>query len=542
MFSNSITYTPDISGLSALRRGKIGLVFVHLMPSKLTTHWQSLGKNEQLELQGRKLHRYLQDCVLPFSPHYQKIFAEHGLTAHDIRSVSDLTKIPYTRKDDLLSAPDAPRKALDFLLKPDPAVLAKRPGVILRSLLQGRARERDRLDREWRPIFMTSTTGRSTEPVAFLYTQHDIKNLGIGSGRVADLGGRNSEDRMLNMFPFAPHLAFWYMYYAGIQNNIFALATGGGKVMGTEGNLRAIQKIRPTALAAMPTFIYHVLTQAVEEKLQLPGIRAILLGGEKVADGTRRKLADLCAQVGSPGVQVVATYGFTEAKLAWSECPFTPGHKPPGYHLYPDMGIMEVIDPENGTVQPEGRGGEIVWTPLEARGTVVLRYRTGDFIENGITYEPCECCGRRMPRLMGKISRVSDFRSMRFQKVKGTVIDFNELEHVLDDVRGVGSWQIELRKANDDPLEIDEIVLHLSRTGDSTEAGLTTAISHLLQAHFEIRPNRIHFHAEEAMRDLQKVGVLIKEQKLVDNRPAAQAAPYQPRTVPTDQKLQTTRP
>ena len=34
----------------------------------------------------------------------------------------------------------------------------------------------------------------------------------------------------------------------------------------------------------------------------------------------------------------------------------------------------------------------------------------------------------------------------------------------------------------------------------------------------------------------------LKEQKLIDNRPAAQAAPYQPRTVPTDQKLQPTRP
>ncbi len=510
--------------------------------TQLTRKWNDLDKGTLLELQGRKLHTYLRDCVLPFSPHYRKIFADHGLTANDIRTVDDLTKLPYTRKEDLLSTPEAPRKALEFVLKPDPAVLAKRPGVILRSLLHGRAHEKDRLEREWRPTFMTSTTGRSTEPVAFLYSQHDIKNLGIGSGRVADLGGRNTEDRMLNMFPFAPHLAFWYMYYSSIQNNIFALATGGGKVMGTEGNLRAIQKIRPTVLAAMPTFIYHVLTQAVDEKLKLEGINTILLGGEKVADGTRRKLAELCAQLGSPGVQVVATYGFTEAKLAWCECPFPPGHKPTGYHLYPDMGIFEIIDPENGTVQPEGKGGEIVWTPLESRGTVVLRYRTGDFIENGITHEPCDCCGKRMPRLMGKISRVSDFRSLRFQKVKGTIIDFNELEHVLDDVRGVGSWQIELRKANNDPLEIDEIVLHVSHTGDSTEAALTGTITSLLQAHFEIRPNKIVFHSEEEIRDLQKVGVVLKEQKLVDNRPTAKIAPPLPRPAPSGQSLQETKP
>ena len=491
----------------------------------LTKRWHSLERDTVRRLQGEKLHCYLRDCVLPFSKHYQKVFAAHGLTAADFRSIDDLRQLPFTRKEDLLPTPDNPRKSLEFALIPDPKVQARRPSVVLRSLWRGPARVKEELDREWRPIFMTSTTGRSTEPVAFLYTQHDIRNLGLGSGRVADIGNTTREDRMLNMFPFAPHLAFWYMYYSGINNNIFCLSTGGGKVMGTEGNLRAIQKLKPTVLAAMPTFLYHVLTQAVEEKLQLEGIHGICLGGEKVPEGMRRKLAELCTQLGSPGVKVGATYGFTESKLAFTECPFNPGDPPPGYHLYPDMGIFEVIDPENGTVQPDGHGGEIVWTPLEQRGTVVLRYRTGDFIENGLTYEPCSCCGRRMPRLMGKISRVSDFRAMRFQKVKGTIIDFNELEHVLDDVRGVGSWQIELRKANNDPLEIDEIVLHVSRSGDTPEANVLATITNQLQSHFEIRPNRVVFHSEDEIKTLQKVGVALKEQKVVDNRPRAGAAP-----------------
>lgn len=491
---------------------------------KLTQQWHSLDKDTLLDLQGHKLHAYLRDCVLPFSPHYRKVFADLGLTADDIRSVDDLVKIPFSSKLDLLPTPENPRRSLDFVLVPDPKVLSRRPGVMFRALVRGRETVKEELDREWRPTFMTATTGRSTESVAFLYSQHDVKNLGIGSGRVADMCGVGRTDRMLNMFPFAPHLAFWYMYYAGVDRNVFALATGGGKVMGTDGNLRAIQKIKPQQLAAMPTFVYHVLSQAVEENLRLEGIRGILLGGEKVADGTRRKLAELCAQLGSPDVHVVATYGFTECKLAFTECPFPLGETPPGYHLFPDMGIFEVIDPETGKGVPDGTGGEIVWTPLEQRGTVVLRYRTGDHIENGLTYEPCACCGRRMPRLMGRISRVSDFRSMRFQKVKGTIVDFNELEHVLDDVRGVGSWQIEMRKANNDPMELDEIVIHLSKSGDVAEADIENTINRLLKSHFEIRPNRIQFHSSDEIKVLQKVGVALKEQKIVDNRPTAQAA------------------
>jgi phenylacetate-coenzyme A ligase PaaK-like adenylate-forming protein len=229
----------------------------------------------------------------------------------------------------------------------------------------------------------------------------------------------------------------------------------------------------------------------------------------------------MCAQLGSPNVQVVATYGFTEAKLAFTECPFTPGDPPTGYHLYPDMGIVEVINPETGEPVPDGQGGEIVWTPINARGTVVLRYRTGDHIENGLTWDPCPCCGRRMPRLMGRISRVSDFRAMRFQKVKGTIVDFNQLEHALDDVRGLGAWQIELRKANNDPLDLDEIVLHVAVMDGAAEAPLDRHLRDLLQANFELRPNRIEFHTPDQIRVLHQVGIALKEQKVIDNRPKA---------------------
>jgi phenylacetate-coenzyme A ligase PaaK-like adenylate-forming protein len=481
--------------------------------------WDKLDRETIREHQGRLLHHFIRDCVLPFSKHYRQVFAEHHLGPDSVRTIGDLPKIPFTSKQDLLPTAEQPRRSLDFALIPDAHVLSKRPRVIARALLRGRVRVKDELDREWRPTFMTATTGRSTDSISFLYTQHDLDNLSVGGGRIAEIGGVQRDERMLNMFPFAPHLAFWCMHFAGINRNTFALSTGGGKCMGTEGNIKAILKLKPHILVAMPTFIYHVLQQAIDEKVRIEGVRLICLGGEKVPDGMRRKLARMCEELGSPGVKVVATYGFTEAKLAFTECPFTPGDPPPGYHLYPDMGIIEVIDPETGTQVPDGQGGEIVWTPLAARGTVVLRYRTGDHIENGITWSACPCCGRTMPRLMGRISRVSDVRSMRFQKVKGTIVDFNTLEHALDDVPGLGAWQIELRKAHDDPLDLDEIVLHLVRMADTSEATLDHRLRDLLQANFELRPNRIVFHTPDEMRTLHQVGVALKEQKVIDHRP-----------------------
>ncbi len=495
-------------------------------PPPLLKNWDSLGRDAVLAHQGRALHRYLRDCVFPFSKHYGAVAREHGLSANDFQSVADLKKLPFISKTDLVPTPENPTRSRDFVLAPDGAVLAKRPATILRALTRGRGRVKDELGREWRPSFMTSTTGRSAEPVAFLYTQRDVDVMGVAASRIVDFFPFEADVRFINMFPYAPHLAYWMFYESARAKNMFCLGTGGGKCMGTDGNLRLLKRLHPAVVAGMPTFIYHVLQQAADEGARLEGIKVVFLGGEKVAEGTRRKLHDYCVKLGSPEAKIVATYGFTEAKMAWAECPAPITDSPPGFHLYPDLGIIEIIDPETGEPQPEGVGGEIVWTPLAARGTVVLRYRTGDLSECGISYDPCPCCGRRGGRLVGKISRVSDKRSLRFQKIKGTIIDFNELELLLDDVRGLGSWQVELRKKNNDPNQMDELVVHAACAADASEDTVAGRIRAHFNSTFEIAPNAVLFHTAEEIRTLQKVGVAMKEEKVVDNRGAAgQAAP-----------------
>src|SRR5204863_1366 len=83
-----------------------------------------LDRDTVRDHQGRQLHRFLRDCVLPFSAHYRCVFAEQGLTAHDIPSLDDLRKIPFTSKQDLLPTPEEPRRSLNFALIPDAKVLS----------------------------------------------------------------------------------------------------------------------------------------------------------------------------------------------------------------------------------------------------------------------------------------------------------------------------------------------------------------------------------------------------------------------------------
>ena len=304
---------------------------------------------------------------------------------------------------------------------------------------------------------------------------------------------------------------------------MFVVGTGGGKVMGTDGNRRMAAKLRPDVLIGMPTFVYHLLHEAVGHGERLEGLRKIVLGGEKVPEGMRRKLRELTLRLGAPGVDIVSTYGFTEAKTAWAECPFPEGRESGGFHLYPDLGLFEVIDPK--TLQPvaDGNPGELVYTPLDARGSVALRYRTGDFIDGGLTHEPCPHCGRRTPRLVGRISRHSEIREMRLDKIKGALVDFNELEHALDDAPGIGAWQIELRKRHDDPLELDEVVLHVHGRGVGRREIMAEELSRRIASRTEIRPNDVVFHSAREMRELQGVGVELKERRLLDRRPVVTA-------------------
>jgi len=272
-------------------------------------------------------------------------------------------------------------------------------------------------------------------------------------------------------------------------------------------------------LIGMPTFLYHVLGELARDGFALPNLRKIVLGGEKAPSGMRRKLRELAANLGAESVDVLRVYGFTEAKLAWAECPFHEDSGSSGYHVHPDLAFIEIVDPQTGEPLGENEPGEIVFTSLAARGSVVLRYRTGDCIDGGLSFEPCPYCGRRVPRLVGEISRRSDVRDLQFDKLKGTLVDFNHLEHVLDSAEHIGTWQIEIRKRYDDPCEVDELILHATKTDDTPEDRLRAALDARFSAETEIHLNRIEFHSEEELRRRQGVGTQIKEQRVVDHRP-----------------------
>ncbi|MFP6854728.1 MAG: hypothetical protein VB980_03015, partial [Opitutales bacterium] len=180
-------------------------------------HWDKEPLEKQLQRQDAALQRYLSDVVLPHSTYYRNLFQAHGIGMEDIRCMADLQAVPFTSKETLVAALAEPEGIRSFVLEPDGKTLTRKPSVMMKALFMGKSHVRKSFEREFRPVFMTSTTGRSADPIPFLYTHHDLDNLRLAGGRVIELGDARPEDRIVNAFPYAPHLAYWLTHYAALS-------------------------------------------------------------------------------------------------------------------------------------------------------------------------------------------------------------------------------------------------------------------------------------------------------------------------------------
>ncbi|MCQ9207241.1 MAG: AMP-binding protein [Omnitrophica bacterium] len=477
-------------------------------------------------LQERNLRLFVTKHLYPFSPYYRRLFDKNKIKPGDIKSVEDLKRIPFTSKKDLVAVSDeeAARKNLDFILQPNKELIKKYlPKSELLKILCVKILKGDKyltacLGKEYRPVFLTATSGTTGQPISFLYTKYDLDNLMLYGKRIMEIFKVESGERAVNVFPYAPHLAFWQTAFAGFSSNLFILSTGGGKTLGTDGNIRSILKVKPKFLIGVPDYVYHILKTARDQGHKMPFLNSIALGASRVPKGFKRKIADILTSMGARGVSVLGTYGFTEARAAWAECP-TGIDVSSGYHTYPDKEIFEVIDPGTGEVKREGEDGEIVYSAIDCRGSSVFRYRTGDLVRGGITYSPCPHCARTVPRISSDIVRASNVKNLKLSKIKGTLVNLNNLEHLLDDTEEIDQWQIEIVKRNNDPYEVDQLILHISLSKDVNKEKFTAKLNQKAVSISEISFNKVSFVSKSDIRSKIEIESAVKAKKIIDKRP-----------------------
>ncbi|MDQ7794742.1 MAG: hypothetical protein RDU89_10105 [bacterium] len=336
-------------------------------------------------LQDRTLARAITDRVYPCHRYYRRLMEEAGLGPADLAGIAGLARLPFT--DRLVIKQEGDPRA--FVLDLPPETPPARRGLFG---LGGREPRAPSVDPS-RPLRAMFAGGRTTPLTPIFYAQQDLDHLVEAGRRVFQVAGVDTGQPLVNAIPYGPGLPFWQIAAATLDQGVTAVQTGGPRVMDVEKTLSALVNLKAATLAGFPGFLAHLLRVGAGEGIRLERLQRVLVTGEPLTEGFREHLRRLLAEVGS-AAEVLGLYLNTEAKTGWAEC--APGT---GFHTNPDLEFLEIIDPDEGERLGPGETGELVITHLDARGTFLLRYRTGDVVEGGLTVEPCPACGRTVPRL-----------------------------------------------------------------------------------------------------------------------------------------------
>ena len=466
---------------------------------------QCLNPKKIARLQDKLLRNFVRNQI-PYSPFYNNLFSKGKIGFSGIKTTDDLKKLPFTTKEDIAPTSKEPKKFLDFVLQPNEQLIRQYStfGKKIKIILN-----KSSLYREYKPVHIHFTTGRSANATPILYTAYDIAKLEESGRRMMEILNVSRDEIVINAFPYAPHLAFWQTFYALKELNLLTLHTGGGKILGTDKIIKAIEGMKATCIVGMPGYMYHMIRTATEQKSDFSSLGLVVFGGERVPGGLTEKVRDYLSSLGSKNTRVLSTYAFTEGKCGWVEC-----REESGYHLYPDLEFIEIVD-KNGERVNEGEKGEIVYTSLDWRGSVLLRYKTGD-ITKGLYHEKCSC-GRTLPRIDGAIERSSEYKEFRLTKIKGSFVNLNAFFPILMSQKDIEEWQVEIRKKNNDPYEIDQLVVYVAPKKNANFEKLRENLKNNIISETEVNPEIIKLELNELLKRLG-METELKEKRIVDNR------------------------
>lgn len=330
---------------------------------------------EEKDLLGLKFDRMSrdeikawQDMRLPIqvkqaakSPWYSAKFKELGIDPEDIKCADDITKLPFTTKDDLRASYPTGMLSVD-------------PSEIIR---------------------MHTSSGTTGKPTAIMHTKEDVENWSEIMARSMYTCGFRKEDIFQNMSGYGLFSGGLGIHMAAEKLGMWTIPAGTGN---TARQLMLIRDFGVTGVHVTPSYFMHVAETMIangENPADLPIKRAIS-GAEPYTEEFRQKLEQIY------DIKVYNNYGLSEMNGpgVGIEC-----EEQTGMHIWEDSYIVELIDPK--TLQPvkEGEVGELVLTLLRRTGMPILRYRTKDLTR----IVPGKCpCGREHVRIERFVGRSDD--------------------------------------------------------------------------------------------------------------------------------------
>jgi len=321
--------------------------------------YEAMERGQLEQLQFLRLKQTL-ERVYQLVPHYRKSFQQAGVEPGDVRTLNDLSKLPFTVKNDL-------RDNYPYEL------FATHLSEIVR---------------------VHSSSGTTGIPTVVGYTRSDLEVWSELMARTLTAAGGNQDSVI--------HIAYGYGLFTGGLGVHYGAEKIGATVVPISGGqskrqVRMMKDLGTTLLACTPSYAL-LLAETMEEMGIKPGelrLSSGVLGAEPWSEGMRKVLEERLP------IKAYDIYGLSEVigPGVSFEC-----SAQDGLHLSEDHFIAEVIDPTTEEVLPDGSTGELAITTISKEALPVIRYRTRDITT--LTREQCSC-GRTIAR-MSKISGRTD--------------------------------------------------------------------------------------------------------------------------------------
>jgi len=345
-----------------------------------------------------------------------------------------------------------------------------------------------------RVIEIVTTSGTTGHPLLWMLTEADLCRLGENERLSFDCAGLTANDTVLVAVAMDRCFMAGLAYWLGLRElGCGVVRTGAASPTLV---LEMIERVQPTAVVAVPSFLRLVAEKAREIGFDLKSssVKQVICIGEPIRDRVLALNSSGRAIEGAWGAKGYSTYGVTELANSLCEC-----ESGAGGHLHEEQLHLEILDDDGGPVA-DGDIGEVVATTFGVEAMPLIRYRTGDCA--ALFREPC-ACGRKSPRLGPIVGRKN--QKLKF---KGTSLFPSTLAAVLEESDGVESFVVLARKESELSDAI-EVLVH----GSVSVSGLRE----VMQARAKIVP-QIREATREEIESLQMPPQARKRRTFVDLR------------------------
>ncbi len=399
---------------------------------------EAASETGRREIQGRRLHELVQHLRGSRNPFWQERLGD--VQAGDVRSIDDLTKLPFTTKNDL-------RDTYPWGMLAVPRSFAVRAHA---------------------------SSGTSGKPTIVGYTSHDVGVFAEVVARSLVCAGATADDVLHVAYGYGLFTGGLGLHYGGERLGATVVPASGGN---TDLQLTLLTDLAADGLACTPSFAMLLAEKAAAEGVTDLKVRYLVCGAEPWSEGYRERLEAAWSELTGAPVVARDIYGLSEVigPGVAMECAESPG----SLHVFDDHFLPEVVDPDTGKRVADGQEGELVLTTITKEALPVVRYRTGDI--TALTRGTC-ACGRTHPRIRRIQGRTDDMLIVR-----GVNVFPREIEaELLDAPELSGAYAIVVdRRATLVGLEIHAEV-HGGTVPDGLDARLVSALDHRLRVHADV--------------------------------------------------------